>query len=163
MNVRLIAPVIALLCVLPVAVEPAQKFGNIDVFQGPTPFISFVHTNITNVAGFEFAQFLIFPKAGSDTRPINVRYARSYLEARGYFDPQTGKVTIPIFGLYAGRPNRVVINLGFNSRIQRYKRLAITITTPPYDGGTYSHPTVIQPRLPGTILSYDFILLKGRS
>ena len=37
----------------------------------------------------------------------------------------------------------------------------MTITTPAYDGGTYSNPTVIQPRLPGTTLSYDFILLKN--
>ncbi len=37
----------------------------------------------------------------------------------------------------------------------------MTITTPPYDGGTYSHPTVVQQRLPGTNLSYDFILLKN--
>jgi hypothetical protein len=161
MNARLIAPVIALLCVLPIAAEPAQKVGNVEVFDGPTPFIRFVHTSVSNVAGFEFAQFLIFPKTGSATRPIRVRYARSYLEARGYFDPQSGKVTIPVFGLYAGRPNRVVVNLGFNSRIHRYKRFTVAITTPPYDGGTYSNPTVIQPRLPGTTLSYDFILLKN--
>jgi arylsulfate sulfotransferase len=28
-------------------------------------------------------------------------------------------------------------------------------------GGTYSNPTVVQSRLPGTTLSYDFILLKN--
>ena len=31
-------------------------------FDGPTPFISFVHTRVSDVAGFEFAQFLICPK-----------------------------------------------------------------------------------------------------
>ncbi len=159
-SARLIAAVAALLCVLAVAAKPAQIGGNIQVFEGPTPFINFVNTGVGDVARFEFAEFFIFPKTGSDTRPIHVRYARSYLEARGYFDPQTGKVTIPVFGLYAGRSNRVLINLGFNGRVHRYKRLSIAITTPAYDGGTYSHPTVIQPRLPGS-LSYDFILLKG--
>jgi len=73
----------------------------------------------------------------------------------------SGKLTVPIFGLYAGRPNRVVINLGFSSRFHPIKRLRMTITTPAYDGGTYSNPTVIQPRLPGTALSYGFILLKS--
>src|SRR4029450_10745247 len=67
-------------------------------------------------------------------------------------------VTIPVFGLYAGRPNSVIIDLGSS---QKPKKFAITITTPAYDGGTYSNPTVIQPRLPGTTLSYDFILLKS--
>ena len=161
MNARLIAPLVTVICVLSIGARAGQVVENIQVFDGPTPFIRFVHTSVSDVAGFEFAQFLILPKTGSATRPIRVRYARSYLEARGYFDSQNGKVTIPVFGLYAGRLNRVVINLGFNGRFHRIQRLAISITTPAYDGGTYSNPTVIQPRLPGTTLSYDFILLKN--
>ncbi len=132
-----------------------------EVFDGPTPFIRFVHTDINDIAGFDFAQFVIFPKTGSATRPIKVQYARSYLEARGYFDSRSGKLVIPIFGLYAGRANRVTINLGFSSRFHPVKTLRMLIRTPSYDGGTYSHPTVVQSRLPGTILSYDFILLKN--
>src|SRR6266513_1952477 len=155
---RLIAPVTALLCTLSVAVEA----GQIQVFDGPTPFIRFVRTRVGNVATFNFAQFQIQPKAGSATRPIQVRYARSYLEARGYFDSNNGNVTVPVFGLYAGRQNGVIIDLGFSGGShQRTKEFDITITTPAYDGGTYSNPTVIQPRLPGTTLSYDFILLKN--
>jgi hypothetical protein len=161
MKMRLIAPVAALLCALSIAADAGRTAGNIEASEGPTPFIRFVNTSISNVPSFEFAQFLIMPKTGSATRPIKARYGRSYLEARGYFDPQSGKLTIPIFGLYAGRPNRVIINLGFSGRFHRIQRLAISITTPAYDGGTYSNPTVIQPRLPGSTLSYDFILLKN--
>ena len=161
MNARLIAPVAALLCVLSITAEPGQMVGDVEVFEGPTPFIRFVHARVSDVAGFESAQFQIWPKTRSATRPIKVRYARSYLEARGYFDSQTGKVTIPVFGLYAGRPNRVIISLGFSGRFHRNNGFHITITTPAYDGGTYSNPTVVQPRLPGSTLSYDFILLKN--
>jgi hypothetical protein len=161
MNARLIAAVAALLCVLSITAEPGQMVGDVEVFEGPTPFIRFVHTRVSDVAGFESAQFQIWPKTRSATRPIKVRYARSYLEARGYFDSQTGKVTIPVFGLYAGRPNRVIIRLGFSGRFHRNNGFHITITTPAYDGGTYSNPTVVQPRLPGSTLSYDFILLKN--
>jgi hypothetical protein len=146
MNARLIAPVATLLCALSIAAEAGRTVGNIHVSEGPTPFISFAHTSVSDVAGFKFAQFWIMPKTGSATRPIKVRYARSYLEARGYFDPQSGKVTIPVFGLYAGRPNRVIITLGFSGRFHRNTRFAVTITTPPSDGGTYSPPTVVQPR-----------------
>jgi arylsulfate sulfotransferase len=160
MNARFIVPLVALLCVLSVAARPGQMIGNVEVFEGPTPFIRFVHTSVGDPARFEYAQFLIWPKTGSATRPIKVRYARSYLEARGYFDPQSGKVTIPVFGLYAGRPNRVMINLGSSGR-HRNKRFGMIITTPAYDGGTYSNPTVVQARLPGSSLSYDFILLKN--
>src|SRR5919198_935013 len=161
MTARLIASAAALLCLLSIPVEPGQMVGNIKVSEGPTPFISFVNTSVSDIATFKSAQFLIFPKTGSATRPIKVRYARSYLEARGYFDPQTGNLTVPVFGLYTGRSNRVLINLGFNDRVHRFKRISLIITTPPYNGGTYSNPTVIQSRLPGTTLSYDFILLKA--
>jgi arylsulfate sulfotransferase len=160
MNARLITPVLALLCALQVAAEAGQIVEKIRVSDGPTPFIRFVNTSVNDVAGFKSAEFIIFQKSGSATRPIRVRYARSYLEARGYFNPQNGNVTIPVFGLYAGRPNRVTITLGFNDRRHLLKRFSMIITTPPYDGGTYSNPTVIQPRLPGR-LSYDFILLKA--
>ena len=161
MKTRLIAPLGALLCLLFVAAEPGQIVGKVKLSDGPTPFISFVHTSVSDVAAFQFAQFLIQPKVGSATRPIKVRYARSYLEARGYFDPNSGEVAIPVFGLYAGRANRVVITLGFSSRFDHIRRFGVKITTPAYDGGTYSNPTVVQPRLPGTTLSYDFILLKA--
>jgi hypothetical protein len=120
-----------------------------------------VHTRVDDIAGFQSAQFQIQPKTGSATRPIHVRYARSYLEARGYFNPNNGNVTIPVFGLYAGRLNQVIINLGFSGRFDYDTRFGIKIPTPAYDGGTYSNPTVIQSRLPGTNLSYDFILLKN--
>jgi arylsulfate sulfotransferase len=51
--------------------------------------------------------------------------------------------------------------MGFSGRFDHVRRFGIKITTPAYDGGTYSNPTVIQPRLPGASLSYDFILLKA--
>jgi arylsulfate sulfotransferase len=161
MKPRLIIPVAALLCALSIAAEAGQMVESIKVFDGPTPFIRFAHTRVGDVAGFRFAQFQIQPKTGSATRPIKVRYARAYLEARGYFDPQNGDLTVPVFGLYAGRPNRVIITFGLSGRFGQIKRFAVTITTPAYDGGTYSNPTVVQSRLPGTTLSYDFILLKG--
>jgi arylsulfate sulfotransferase len=161
MNARLVAPVAAVVCALSIAAETGRTVGNIEVSEGPTPFIRFAHTRVSDVAGFESAQFQIRPKTRSATRPINVRYARSYLEARGYFDSTNGELTVPVFGLYAGRRNRVIINLGFSGRVHQNKRFTVNITTPAYGGGTYSNPTVVQPRLPGTSLSYDFILLKN--
>jgi arylsulfate sulfotransferase len=161
MNARLIAPMVTLLCLVSVAAGSRPMIGNIQVSEGPTPFIRFVNTNVSDIAGFSSAQFWIQPKTGSATRPIKARYTRSYLEARGYFDPQNGNLTVPVFGLYAGRQNRVKISLSFNGRVDRIQGFGISITTPAYDGGTYSNPTVVQPRLPGTTLSYDFILLKN--
>ena len=89
MYARLIAPVAALLCLLFIAAEPGQMVGNVKVVEGPTPFISFVHASVTDVGSFQFAQFLIQPKAGSATRPIKVRYARSYFGSAGIYRSPT--------------------------------------------------------------------------
>ena len=59
------------------ALRPQPQNFSAEVFDGPTPFIRFVQTNVEDIAEFNFAQFLIFPKPGSATRPIKVRYARS--------------------------------------------------------------------------------------
>lgn len=161
-NTRLIAPSAALLCTLFIAAAPSHSGGTIEVTDGPTPFIRFAHTRVTDVGSFEFAEFQIKPKTHSATRPIKTRYARSYLVARGYFDSTNGDVTVPVFGLYAGRANHVVITLGYSGR-PRQSSFNITITTPAYNNGTLSNPNVIQQRLRSTTLSYDFILLKSYS
>jgi hypothetical protein len=64
MNSRLIAPIAAFLCLLCATAQPRQITTNIQVSEGPTPFIRFVNTSVSDVAGFKFAQFLIFPKRG---------------------------------------------------------------------------------------------------
>jgi hypothetical protein len=85
MNARWIAPFVALLCLLFIAAEPKPRLGKIEVAEGPTPFISFVHTQVSDVKSFRSAQFQIQPKNDSATRPIKARYERSYLETRVYF------------------------------------------------------------------------------
>jgi hypothetical protein len=161
MNARLIVLLVTVLCILSFATQAGQGIEKVEGSQGPTPFISFVHLRLSNPARFEFAQFMIWPKTQSATRPIKARYSRSYLEARGYLDLKHSAVTIPVFGLYAGRLNSVVIDLEYSGRFDNKETFGVKIATPAYDGGTYSNPVVIRPRLPGTTLSYDFILLKN--
>ncbi len=136
-----------------------QLVGTASYYAGPTPFISFVQLKVGDFGTLKSAQFQIDPKVGSETRPVKVRYSRRYLADRGYLNTDTGKLTIPVFGLYAGRSNNVTISVGFADGIMR--RTTLAIQTAAFDGGTYSNPTVIQSRLPGTTLSYDFILLKS--
>ncbi|MEO5719449.1 MAG: aryl-sulfate sulfotransferase, partial [Chthoniobacterales bacterium] len=132
---------------------------SVTIDRGPTPFISLTRVSVTDASTVSYAEFQIQPKAGSATRPIDVRYARSWLEQRGYIGGSRRKITVPVFGLYAGRANTVTLTVGFNDGTSTTSTL--TIKTLSYDGGTYSNPTVVQPRLPGTTLSYDFIMLKS--
>ena len=148
-------------CTISAASDASHLNGPAANTAGPTPFISFARFRVSDVTTLKSAQFTIQPKRGSATRPISVRYSRQYLQKRGYIDSATGKVTVPVFGLYAGRSNSVTVTLGFTDGTSQPKKL--TIQTAAYDGGTYSNPTVVEPRLPGTTLSYDFILLKSYS
>jgi len=73
MKARLITPMAALLCALSIAAEAGRTVGSIQVSEGATPFIRFARTHVSDILGFEFAEFRIQPKAGSATRPIKVR------------------------------------------------------------------------------------------
>ncbi len=159
MKAWLITFAVALLLVDPAISHSGQPFGPATYYPGATPFISVVQLTIADLANVRNAQFQIAPKTGSATRPINVKYSRRYLQKRGYLNRALGQLNIPVFGLYAGRSNTVTITVGFRDGTTQVTNVAIT--TSAYDGGTYSNPTVVQSRLPGTTLSYDFILLKS--
>ncbi len=126
---------------------------------GSTPFISFVQLDVSNITTLKSAEFNIAPKAGSATRAIDVRYSRHYLQKRRYIDVSHGVLTVPVFGLYAGRSNSVTITLAFRDGTSQVTNM--NIATAAYTEGTYSAPNVAVPRLPGTTLSYDFIMLKS--
>src|ERR1044071_1162320 len=82
MNARLTASLATIICVFSLAARAGQVIESVEVFEGPTPFISFVHAHVSDLAHFEFVQFLIRPKTKSATRPVKVRYARSYLDRK---------------------------------------------------------------------------------
>ena len=159
MNRFLLAFLFASLLTLPAASRAAQPGTVTSYAPGATPFISFVRLNVSELANFKAAEFQIAPKTGSATRPVDVRYSRRYLQRRHYLDAKHSVLTVPVFGLYAGRANRVTITLTFRDGTTRVSPL--NIQTAAYDGGTYSNPDVVQARLAGTPLSYDFIMLKS--
>jgi hypothetical protein len=126
---------------------------------GATPFIAFVGMQISGTANLSSIQFVITPKSGSQTRPFAATFSSGYLQKRGYFNPKNGKANLPVFGLYSNYLNAVALNLKFADGSTQ--NTTTNIQTAAYDGGTYSMPIVIQPRLTNTTLSYDFIMLKS--
>ena len=75
--------------------------------QGMTPFISNVHLTASDTSLIKEIQFTIAPKPGSVTRPLSGAYANYYLMNRGFENPQTGEITLPVYGLYDGFSNSV--------------------------------------------------------
>jgi hypothetical protein len=125
---------------------------------GPRPFIAKVEASVTPVTNLKSVSFTIAPKSGSVTRSIEASFSTSYLEARGYFTGTDGKLTVPVFGLYAAHANTVTLTYAFSDGSK--KNVPITITTAPFDDPCeFDTPTVRQARTSTAELSYDFILV----
>ncbi len=139
------------------AVSSSLKLDRID--PGPTPFISFITLKISEPATLATITFTVQPKPLSQTRPIAASYTSAYLKSHDYFNLRNGKLTLPVFGLYQNFSNTVTVQSRFTDGSSQQQN--VTVATADFDGGTFDDPTIVQSRLPGTTLSYDFMLLKS--
>jgi arylsulfate sulfotransferase len=127
---------------------------------GVTPFISNLSLTASNTTVLKSIQFTIAPKPGSVTRPLSGTYANYYLVNRGFENPQTGEITLPVYGLYAGRANSVTLTYRFTDGSS--KQANTTIRTAAYaDQCGYNNATLLQPRTDSTDLSYDYIFISN--
>jgi arylsulfate sulfotransferase len=125
---------------------------------GVTPFISKVSLTASDTTDLKSIQFTIAPKPGSVTRALSGTYANYYLVNRGFENPQTGEIMLPVYGLYAGRANAVTLTYRFQDGSS--KQAHTTITTAAYDDQCgYNNATLLQPRTDSTDLSYDYIFI----
>src|SRR6476661_10539386 len=127
---------------------------------GATPFISKLTLEVSNTTVLKSIQFTIHPKPGSVTRPLSGTYANYYLVDRGFENPQTGEITLPVYGLYDGTTNPVTLTYRFVDGSS--KQADTMIMAPPYDDLCgYKNPTVLQDRTNSTDLSYDYIFISN--
>ena len=127
---------------------------------GATPFISKLTLEVSNTNVLKSIQFTVNPKPGSVTRPLSGTYANDYLVSRGYEQPSTGEVTLPVYGLYDGYANIVRLTYRFLDGSSKQANMTITTTTF-NDPCGYKNPTILQRRTNSTDLSYDYIMVKG--
>lgn len=130
---------------------------------GPTPFIRLVDLTVSDAAALGHIHFKIDPKQESGTRPVYARYSKNYLQNRGLLDPATGRITLPVFGLYADYINRVTLLSTFVDATSQ--RNELNLATPVWNDATnlYKNPTVAQARTPNADISYDFMLIRHYS
>jgi len=129
------------------------------IVPGPTPFISFLTLKISDPAALGSIKFSIRPKPHSQTRAIAATYTSAYLQSQGYFNVGSGKLTLPVFGLYQNFSNTVTVRSRFTDGTSQQN--TFTVATADFDGGIFDSPTIVQPRSRNTTLSYDFMLLKS--
>lgn len=165
-----VVSITALIAIAVVTAYPSTPSGTSIVAQpavvltgvtpGVTPFISEIHLTINQPGALKSIRFEISPKPGSVTRPISVTYYTDYLLARGYLDPVTGLIVLPVFGLYQNYTNNVTLSSSFTDGSAQQD--IINVTTAPFsDPCGYGNATVLQARTNATDLSYDYIFVKN--
>jgi hypothetical protein len=127
---------------------------------GATPFIVKLTLNVSNISALQTVGFTIAPMAGSVTRPISVTFPISYLQGRGFVALSTNRITVPVFGLYAGYTNNVTLTFLFNDGSSQHQNFQIPTVAFSSQCG-FTVPTVLQARTQDTSLSYDYIFVKS--
>jgi arylsulfate sulfotransferase len=112
---------------------------------------------VSDTSVLKSIEFTIIPKPGSVTRPLSATYANNYLVERGFENPQTGEIVLPVYGLYGGYANTVRLTYRFMDGSSKQNSTTIT-TTAFTDPCGYENPTVLQARTRSTELSYDYIV-----
>ena len=126
---------------------------------GVTPFISQLSLTASDTSVLKSIQFTITPKAGSVTRALSGTYSNDYLVSRGFLQPPSGEIFLPVYGLYDGFTNTVTLTYYFLDGSS--KQDSTTVTTATFDDPCgYKNPTVLQARTDSTDLSYDYIMIK---
>src|SRR6266700_3390212 len=127
---------------------------------GATPFISQLTLAASDTTVLKSIQFTIDPKPGSVTRPLSGTYSHDYLVSRGFPQPPSEEIFLPVYGLYESFTNTVSLTYYFLDGSS--KQDSTTIATATFDDPCgYKNPTILQARTNSTSLSYDYILLKG--
>ena len=140
----------------------ANRVTGVNAQPGVTPFISSVKLSGQDLESVTTIRYTIARKPGSVSKPVKVQYSIGALKQRGYTTPIGNSITLPVFGLYAGYLNHVVIELSFVDTSTQI--LAIDIATASYSDPNqiYDKPTILQGRAPAATLGFDFIYLKSQ-
>ena len=124
---------------------------------GLTPFNGKLALDVSNTSVLKSIQFTIDPKPGAFARPLSGTYSNNYLVSKGFENPNTGAVLLPVYGLYSGRANSVRLTYGFVDGSSKQAQTTVATATFNDEGCGYNNPTKLQPRTNSTELSYDYI------
>src|SRR6266508_3172140 len=129
--------------------------------QGATPFISFVQLRGESLAKLAVVRFSINPKPGTVSKPVGVSYTIDALNRRGYAVAGSGVLTLPVFGLYAGYANRLLVDLQFEDASTQSFPVDITAAAYMDPNSVYDRPIILKARAPGSEIGFNFFAMKS--
>lgn len=127
---------------------------------GVTPFISLAQFEGGSLADVAAVSFVIAAQPGAHAKPIKVQYTIAALQARGHA-PAGGRLTLPIFGLYAGKTNPVTVMFTFADGSGQ--TMPLSVPTEPYadPNRVYDRPKILMARDPSNSLGFSYMYLKS--
>ena len=128
---------------------------------GVTPFISQLTLTASDSSVLRSIQFAIAPKSGSVTRPLSATYSAGYLIDRGFLQPPSGQIFLPVYGLYDNFTNTVTLTYYFLDGSSKQDSTQISAADFVDPECSYDNPTVLQPRTDSSGLSYDYVMVRG--
>ncbi len=144
---------------LPLGCDPPDVVTVALAGPGPTPFIHFLALSGPSLGKVSAVEFVIAPRPGSVSKPVDVTYGIGALKAQGRVTASA--IRFPVFGLYASAQNQLTVRVQFSDGSSQ--TLPVQISTPAYvdPAEIYDHPTIRHPRAPGSVLGFDFFALKS--
>ncbi len=127
---------------------------------GSTAFINWVNIDGAALKDLSQIRYTIDAKPGSASRPVSVRYSFDALKRRGYGADGGSQIRLPVFGLYAGRVNRVGIDLVFSDASTQLLRTEISTASYIDPNAILDRPKILTARAPGSDLGFDFLYVK---
>jgi hypothetical protein len=133
----------------------------VTVTPGVSPFIGFVDLQGAELGRISSVRFTIASKPGAASRPVSASFSTPYLARAGYASPADGRYRLPVFGLYAGYANQVVLDIRFDDG--SVKSIGILVQAPALadPASVYANPNVLVRRAQGDPLGFDYVYLKS--
>jgi arylsulfate sulfotransferase len=145
----------------PDTIAPASDIAQFGSQQGVTPFINVVQFSGSGLANLASVHWVISPKTGSVSRPVDATYTLAALKARGYVNAESAALSLPVFGLYAGFKNHLSIDFHLTDASTQHLEFDITTDKFVDPNGIYDRPTILKKRDLGSELGFDFFAMKS--
>jgi arylsulfate sulfotransferase len=131
------------------------------VDQSVSPFLATVELRGRNLQSISVVSYLVLPKPGSVSKPVQATFTHAYLASAGYATAQAPNYRMPVFGLYAGYANIVAVKVRFLDG--SVAALNVPVTAEVFDDPTdvYDRPLFRLRRGPGANLGFDFFYVKS--
>lgn len=128
---------------------------------GATVFVSTLSFGLRNYADLASVSYSIAPRPGTWSKPLAVSFDKSWLDRRGAWHAGSGRLELPVFGLYAAHLNDVNLRASFRDGSRHDFRA--TVQTGAYSGpaGVYTAPAIQVARSAERAPGFDFVLVKN--